>query len=96
MSAFFDLQESHYPCLMSCYNSHELIGQSVWDAQYVALLTGNTTTTDRKNKRKFCFVFFADFPQIFRGKFAVDVERKRCQGCQTFSISVMILEQIAK
>ena len=44
---------------------------------------------DQKKTRRFCFDFPADFPQIFR-------ERNCCQGCQTISISVMILEQIAK
>ena len=37
---------------------------------------------------------FVVIPRISRGKLVEDVERKSCQGCQTISISVMILEQI--
>ena len=55
-------------------------------------------------KSKAILFFSADIPQIIRGFpsdfpreiLAEDVERKCCQGCQTISISVMILEQIAK
>ena len=49
-----------------------------------------------QNRRRFCCCFSADFPQLLRGKFADDVERKCCQGCENSYISIMILEQIAK
>ena len=52
-----------------------------------------TNTADLKTEGDF---FFADLPQIFRGKLAEDVARKCCQSFQTISTSVMILEQIAK
>ena len=42
------------------------------------------------------FVFFRGLSESFRRKFTEDVEGKCCQGFQTISISVMILEQIAK
>ena len=47
-----------------------------------------------KPKEILFFVFFSDFPQIFRGKFADDVEQKCCQGCKTISIFVMIVYKL--
>ena len=46
---------------------------------------------DPKTERDFVY-----FPWISRIFFAEEVERKYCECCQTISISVTILEQIAK
>ena len=52
--------------------------------------------TDKRPDQKKTGDFVLFFPRISHRYSAKDVERNCCQGCQTISISVMILEQIAK
>ena len=74
-------------------NTGDILG-GVWIPQVTYILSFDYAHLT-PNPKEILF-FPLDYPQIFRQKFAEDVERKCYQDCETISISVMKLAQIAK